>query len=267
MPRRLRRILLGALPALLGVLLLGFILVALRTPSLDRTWDPDVRVLAGVDFLPDGRISFTDVRDWRYGIGQLLDSTTWFDAVYDPADIREVWMYEQLLGAGGLVAHTFLVFEFAESYGEARWLGLSVETRRQRGEKYSIVGGLLRKFELTHIWATERDLVRRRVEYLDYPLTRYRLVIPPEVRAPVFRQLTRETAALAVTPRWYNTALENCTSSLIRYVNEAEPGALPRDLSWILTGRVDDYLERLGYLDRASALYIDRDWLATHDLR
>jgi hypothetical protein len=126
---------------------------------------------------------------------------------------------------------------------------------------------MLRSFEVTHIWATERDLVRRRVEYLDYPLTRYRLLIPEEFRAQVFLKFTRETADLAETPRWYNTALNNCTSSLIRYVNESQPGAIPTHYSYVFTGKADEYLQRLGYLDRASAVQITREFLASNELR
>lgn len=250
-----------------AALLLALVgVVVLRTPSLDREWDPDVRVLAGVELLGDSAVRLTDVRDWRYTRDSVTEMT-WFDAVYDPRDITTMWMYEQDLGAAGLVAHTFVVFEFDESYGDRRWLGLSVETRREQGEEYSIVGGMLRTFEVTHIWANERDLVIRRVEYLDYPLVRYRMNVSPEVRARVFRQFARETASLALAPRWYNTVLNNCTSSLVQYVNESEPGAIPLHYSWALTGRMDDYLAGLGYVDRESALMVDRDFLAGNPLR
>jgi len=248
-------------------LLTATVVWAARTPRLDRSWDPDVRVLAGVDFTDDGRISLRDIRDWSYGVEELRDSTTWFDATFDPGDIRDLWMYEQILDGRGLIAHTFLVFEFDDSYGRARYLGVSVETRRELGEEYAIVGGMLRNFEVTHIWATEQDLVRRRVQYLDYPLTRYRMVVRPEIRARVFRKLARETAELSTKPRWYHTALNNCTSSLIRYVNEDQPGAIPLHPSWVLTGGTDDYLAELGFLEPASAVYIDRDYLAARPLR
>ena len=52
----------------------------------------------------------------------------------------DVWMYEQKLDRIGLIAHTFIVFEFDESYGPARYLGLSVETRRELGENRLLVG-------------------------------------------------------------------------------------------------------------------------------
>jgi hypothetical protein len=276
-----------------GILILWVGVILLRVPSLNRTWDADVRLLAGVEEREDGRIRLTDIRDWRYGIEEVRDSTTWFAADFDPDHIVDLWMYEQILDGRGRIAHTFLVFEFAEGGvgaaldlppgagssqlreattlpgpgPETRYLGISVETRREVGEEYGIIAGMLRTFEVTHIWATERDLVRRRVEYLDYPMTRYRLVVDPEIRARIFTKLARETAELAVTPRWYHTALNNCTSSLIKYVNESQPGSIPLHYSYMFTGHTDDYLARLGYLERESAVYIDRPWLAENPLR
>jgi len=256
---------LSALFVLIGVIATTA-LVSSRHPSLSRVWDEDVRVLAGVDISTDGRVQLTNVRDWRYTQDSIV-SKEYFDASFDPNDIVDLWLYEQQLDDVGLIAHTFIVFEFSESYGPARFLGLSVETRRELGEKYSLVGGVLRAFEVTHIWATEEDLVTRRVQLLDYPLTRYRLDIPAEVRSRVFVKMARETGQLAATPRWYNTATNNCSSSLIKYVNESEPDAIPVHYSYVLTGKVDDYLEKLGYLDPEYSLAVTRDYLAANALR
>jgi hypothetical protein len=237
-----------------------------RSPSLDRTWDEDVRILSGVEALADGAVRLTQVRDWRYSRTAVL-SKDYRSVRYDPADVTGLWVYEQELGMGGRIAHTFLVFEFPEAYGANRWLGLSVETRREVDETYSLVGGVLQKFEVTHIWANEEDLVTRRVAYLDYPLTRYRVTVSNENVARLFRQFVQETEELARSPRWYNTLTTNCTSSLIQYVNEVEPGSIPWHYSFILTGRTDEYLARLGYLDSGSAQPITREWLAANPLR
>jgi hypothetical protein len=252
-------------PVLLGTLLAAFAVLR-REPSLSRTWDEDVRVLSGVERLPGGQLRLAQVRDWRYTRDAVV-SRDYFAGVYDPEDVEGLWLYEQELGLGGRIAHTFLVFEFPESYGEARWLGLSVETRREVGETYSLLGGVLRAFEVTHVWANEVDLVTRRVELLDYPLTRYRVTVEPESIARVLRQFVDETAALAATPRWYNTLTTNCTNSLIGYVNELSPGAIPWHHSFVLTGRADTYLAGLGYVDLESAQPVTREWLAANDLR
>jgi hypothetical protein len=247
-------------------LALTVLVVALRRPSLERDWDEDVSVLADVETLSDGAIRLANVRDWRYTRDAVV-SKAYFAERYDPADVTGLWLYEQEIGLGGRIAHTFLVFEFPESYGAARWLGLSVETRREVGETYSIVGGVLRAFEVTHIWATEEDLVTRRVDLLDYPITRYRVSVPRESVSRVFQQFVEETATLATTPRWYNTLTTNCTSSLVSYVNQVRADAIPWNYSLVLTGRADSYLARLGYLDSASAQPITREWLERNPLR
>jgi hypothetical protein len=242
------------------------LVVSGREASLDRPWDEDVRVLAGVEALPDGVVGLRNVRDWRY-TREAVTSKRYLDADYDPAEVVGLWLYEQDLGLGGRIAHTFLVFEFPEHYGPNRWLGLSVETRREVGETYSLIGGVLKAFEVTHIWANEEDLVTRRVELLDYPLRRYRVSVSSEQIARIFRQFVEETAALASVPRWYNTLTTNCTSSLISYVNDVQPGAIPWHYSRVLTGRADSHLAKLGYLDSESAQPITRDWLAANLLR
>ena len=251
---------------LITVALVLLIFVSLRQPSLSRTWDEDVSVLAGVEISNDEVVTLTQIRDWRYAISSIA-SKEYFDASFEPKDIVAMWMYEQQLDASGLIAHTFLVFEFDASYERERYLGLSVETRREQGEQYSIIGGALRSFEITHIWATEKDLVTRRVQFLDYPLTRYRLEIPAEYRARIFLKFAQETQSLASVPRWYNTASNNCTSSLIKYVNASEPGAIPFHYSYALTGKVDEYLEELGFKAADYSLHITRDFLASNALR
>lgn len=258
-----------ALPAaglLIAVAAVLVILVVMRSPSLDRVWDEDVRVLSGVAISESGKVTFSHIRNWTYTL-DTVESKNYFEKQYDPRDIRDLWMYEQQLDSRGLIAHTFLVFEFDESYGEGQYLGLSIETRRELGEEYSVVGGALRSFEITHIWATENDLVTRRVQFLDYPLTRYRLAIPQEYLARIFAKFARETAELAHTPEWYNTLTNNCTSSLIKYVNQEEPGAIPRHYSYVFTGRADDYLAELSFLDATSELYLDRAYLSSQLLR
>jgi hypothetical protein len=240
--------------------------VSARTPSLAREWDEDVRVLTEVETRSDGVVRLGQVRDWRYTRDSVV-TRDYVAARYDADDIQDLWLYEQELGLGGRIAHTFLVFEFSEDYGPMRWLGLSVETRREVGETYSLIGGVLRAFEVTHIWANEEDLVTRRVEFLDYPLTRYRVSVAKEHIARIFRQFVDETVALATTPRWYNTLTTNCTSSLIAYVNKVEADAIPWHYSFMFTGRTDTYLGQLGYLDLASAQPITREWLTANPLR
>jgi hypothetical protein len=215
---------------------------------MDRDWAEDMRIMATGEVTAMGEVRLVDVRNWRYARDTVL-SRGYLEGVWDPDDVETVWLYAQEFDEGGWTAHTFLVFEFDESYGDRRYLGISMEARREVGEDYSIPRGLMRGFEAAIVWATEEDLASRRTVYAGVPIKRFRLLVTPEARAAILRGMVEETRALETRPRWYNTALYNCTNALIRYVNHTAPGSIPRHYSWVLTGRVDEYLERLGYLD------------------
>lgn len=224
------------------------VVLARRVPLSDRIWADDLARLASAEMLPDGTIRMDDVRDWRYR-GDSVVSRDYFGATYDPNAVTGLWFYEAPLDDRGLTAHTFLVFEFDESYGDHSRLAFSVEARREAGEEYSLLGGVLRKYEVAHVWASEEDVVTRRTEFYDTPVTRYSVIVEREHLSRIFRGFVERTIELDATPRWYNTLTTNCASLLVDYVNSAEPGAIPWNYSLILTGRADEYLARLGYLD------------------
>ena len=70
--------------ALVAILTTAF--VAARTPSLEREWDEDVRVLAGVEARPDGALLLRDVRNWRY----TRDASRYLRDVFDHFGTRKV---------------------------------------------------------------------------------------------------------------------------------------------------------------------------------
>ena len=188
-----------------SVLVIATVAVVIsRTPQLDRIWDPDVRVLAEV-VIADDRSQFTlsNVRNWRYADDGPI-SREYFNETYRFADLTGMFLYEQILDHRGWIAHTFVVFEFNASYAHPR-LGVSVETRRELGEQYSLLKGALRGFELTHTWASETDLVERRVKYLGYALTKYRIKQAALQQQQYLLNFLKQTSALSHTPRWYNT--------------------------------------------------------------
>jgi hypothetical protein len=47
------------------------IFVSLREPSLSRTWDEDVSILAGVEISNDEAVTLTQIRDWSYSISSI----------------------------------------------------------------------------------------------------------------------------------------------------------------------------------------------------
>ncbi len=240
-----------------ALLIVTIAVVVSRTPELERNWDPDVRVLAEVAIAADGsQFTLTNIRNWRYA-DDGPTSREYFSETYRLADLRGMYLYEQILDPRGWIAHTFVVFEFNDSYAHPR-IGVSVETRRELGEQYSLLKGALRGFELTHTWASETDLVERRVRYLGYAITKYRIKQTAPHQQQYLLNFLKQTAALSHTPRWYNTITSNCTNVIINAANQVEPGFLPFDKSFILTGLADDYLTSRGVLAEKSVARIER---------
>lgn len=216
---------------------------------LYSNWDRDVRVLAEVEFAEDASaFSLSDIRNWSYDDSGPIDETVYFDRTYQFKDLDKAWFYVQPLDATGLIAHTFIVFEFKDNYGVASKLGLSVETRRKVGEEYSLLKGALCGFMATHIWATEADLTSRRVDYLGYQLEKYQLKIEINEIKGLLKAFLSETKRLHTSPQFYNTFTNNCTNALASYINKSHPGSVPWHYSFIFTGKSAEYLEKLGYI-------------------
>jgi len=219
--------------------------LASRTPSFDRDWADDVARLSDAVAADDGSVLITNIRNWDYDAGGPV-SKRWESGTYDPRRLRAVWFNLDPFPAWDGVAHTFLVFEFAEGT-PSRFLGVSVEARKQRGETYSGLKGLFRQYELLYVWAAESDLIKRRAVYLDENVYQYRLELTPEQMALVFDAFVARTRELTRAPRYYNTLLSNCTNELAATIR-GNGGRLPWHYSYYLTGHADRFLHRLGYI-------------------
>jgi hypothetical protein len=124
----------------------------------------------------------------------------------------------------------------------------SIETRPEKGEAYSAVGGLYRQFELICVAADERDVIRVRTNYRQgEDVYLYRLKAPFLRQA--FLEYLRTINELSETPRWYNAITGNCTTA-IRQQRAASERA-PWDWRMLVNGYGDEMLYERGALDRS----------------
>src|SRR3712207_1927046 len=156
-PRRSRRRMM--LFALLALAAPAAVWWLAQRPRNDRAWSPDQRLLPYAAF--SGRTARVhNVRNASYR------STTDFDVAYDDRTydldaLESVWfVVEPFSGMPG-PAHTFLSFGFAGG----QYVSISVEIRKEQGESFSPLKGLLRQYEITYVVADERDVVKLRTNY------------------------------------------------------------------------------------------------------
>ncbi len=213
-------------------------------PSNDRDWREDVSRAPWAEIKGDV-VTLHDVRNFDYhpGGGQ---TPRW--------ETRTVRL-SQLAGADlaidywgvSWMAHPITIFRFTRESGSPP-LAFSIETRPEKGEGFSALGGLYRQFELIYIAADERDVIRVRTNYRQgEDIYLYRTVYTPDKVRARFLEFIRDMNTLHERPRWYNALLMNCTTA-IRW--QRDPSTrMPFDWRILANGKMDQLFYETGFVD------------------
>ncbi|SDJ59614.1 DUF4105 domain-containing protein [Billgrantia gudaonensis] len=228
---------LGGQIALLAVLSLWWF--RLR-PTHDRPWADDVLHLA-TGRVTDERLTLDRVRhfDWQT---RNRARVHWEAREYDLARLDSADLIVSSWGRPG-IAHVMVSFGFG---GEA-FVVFSVEVRRQKGERFSELGGFFRQYELAIVAADERDAVRLRSNVRGETVRLYRLDMSRHAIRSLLLAYVDEANRLAHEPRFYNTITANCTT-LVFAMARRLGAVLPLDHRLLLTGKLPEYAYRVGGL-------------------
>jgi hypothetical protein len=146
------------------------------------------------------------------------------------------------------MAHPIVSFQFAKN-SDTSPLAMSIETRREKGESYSALGGFYRQFELVYIVAEERDVIGVRTNYRKgEDVYLYRTTTTPKEARERFLEYVNSMNLLHEHPRWYNAITTNCTTS-IRSQRSAASRA-PLDWRILINGKMDEWLYQGGFFER-----------------
>lgn len=222
-------------------------IVLMKTPRSDRDWLPEFSKVARFSETAPGQYTLFNLRMYEFG-EDGASSEGWSNIQLDQSNLKAVWYFVEPFPANALFAHSFLSFVFEDGAGEQQVVSISVEARKEKGEDYSPIKGVLRNYELLYVWSTEKDILTRIAVSLDHKLYAYKLDLEPEQSKKIFEYFVGRTNTLADEPRFYNTVHSNCTNELAKAVNEAFPSALPWHRSWVMTGRSAQWLHKLGFI-------------------
>ena len=141
------------------------------------------------------------------------------------------------------MAHPILSFQFKDTPP----IAISIETRKEKGEGYSALGGLYRQFELVYVVADERDVIRVRSNYREgEEVYLYRTTMPQEEVRERFLEYIRSMNELHAHPRWYNAITANCTTAIRSQRSIAARS--PWDLRILKNGHIDEMFYERGLL-------------------
>jgi hypothetical protein len=228
---------------LAGILLAAALVYALIEPSNARDWSPDQQVMPVATF----RERYVDVRHIRNTEYRSTDDYTvsHYDRTFDLDALRSVWfVVEPFHGMEG-PAHTLVSFGFANDV----YVAISVEIRKEKGERFSPLLGLLKRYELMYVVADERDVIKLRSNYRKDDVFLYPIRTTPERRRRMFVEMLQRANRLAEHPEFYNTLTNTCTTNIVRHVNTIAAGRVPWSYKVLLPAYSDELAYDLGLID------------------
>ncbi|HSJ13672.1 MAG TPA: DUF4105 domain-containing protein [Longimicrobiales bacterium] len=225
------------------VIVLGFVgMRATAVPRGARTYIPEHEAAARIEFRGDS-VHLDRVRDFSYA-GDSAVARDYQVRGYRLADARAVWYGLSPFASWRGPAHAFLSFEFADS----SYLVVSVEARRERGESFSPIGGLLRRYELHYVIGSEPDVIGLRTSVWGDPVYLYPTTADAEQARQLLEAVLIRAAGLEVRPEYYNTLTNNCATNLAAALNRVAPKRAPWRPALFLPGFSDTYAWRRGLL-------------------
>ena len=129
------------------------------------------------------------------------------------------------------------------------YLAVSVEIRRERGEEYQTLAGFFRQYELIYVVGDERDLIKLRTNYRKDDVYIYRTRATHEQIRRMFVDVFQRVNKLCQEPEFYNTLGNNCTTNIVRHVDNLWPDRVPYDYRVMLPGLTAKLAFDLGLLE------------------
>ena len=234
---------------LISLLVLAYvILILIVRPSLTRDWSPDQMVLARAE-VTDNLVRIENIRNIDYRSTTDYD-VHYYDKTFDIDKLDSVWfMVEPFSGHGAGAAHTLVSFGFGGEY-----VAISVEIRKEKGEKFSPVSGVLRQYELVYVIADERDVIKLRSNYRHDDVFLYPVQTSKENMKKLFLSMIERANSLATEPEFYNTLTSTCTTNIVMHVNDIVPGRIPLSYKVLMPAYSDELARDIGLIDNTISI-------------
>lgn len=203
-----------------------------KKPRNDRDWSPEYARTANATVEGDA-VTFTNFRNFDYAPDGTV-TERWETRTVHLSKLRGIDFFLNYWGSR-LIAHPIFSFDF----GDEGQVAFSIETRREKGETYTALGGLYKLYELTYLVGDERDFIRVRTNIREgEDAYLFRLAATPEGARKRFLEYVGQLQALAAKPRFYNVLTANCTTAIRSQVH-VKKRTIP-DGRLILNGKLDE---------------------------
>ncbi len=216
-------------------------------PSNDRDWSPDLAVLSRAEFTSH-YVTIRNIRNCTYRTSDDYD-VAHYDKTFDLDKIKTLDFVVVPFLEMPALAHIAVSFGFEGD----EYVGVSVEIRKEKGEQYAPVKGVMRQFELMYVVADERDMIRLCTDQYLNGVYVYRANAPPEVVRAMFVDVMHRVNDLGDHPEFYHTFTNNCTTNIVRHINSLGTGTIPYDYRVLLPGYFDKLVYDLDMIEKAGS--------------
>lgn len=232
-----------------GIFVFYVLITIFIRPSLDRDWTPDQKVLSYSEFNGES-VHIKNIRNINYRTTSDYD-VAFYDKTFDLNKLESVWfMVEPFSGHGFGLAHTLLSFGFE---GE-EYVSISVEIRKEKGESFSPLKGILRQYELVYVVADERDVIKLRSNYRKDKVFLYPVITEKEKMRTLFVSMLNRANKLSQDPEFYNTLTSTCTTNIVSHINYITKGRIPLSYKVLMPAYSDELAQKIGFLDQSLSI-------------
>ena len=227
--------------AIAGSVTLILIWWSSQQPRQQRDWKTEVAKTSHAEI--EGEIvTIHNVRNFEYRTEK--DFTPRYETRrLDLRNLKGIDIFINYWGSP-YMAHPIISYDF----GVDGRICFSIETRPEKGEAYSALGGLYRQYELFYVVADERDVIRLRTNFREGEDSYLYRLKGPNARDS-FMEYVRTVNELHQTPRWYNAITNNCTSAIRQ--QRAATDRPPWDWRMLVNGFGDELLYERGSIDNS----------------
>ena len=213
------------------------------TPSNHRDWKPELATIPFTE-ISGNTYALKNIRNCNYvTAGDFV--VDYYDRQIELDQIQSVDFIVVPFNSVLNLAHTMLSF----GLDDGSYLAVSIEVRKERGEKFNAVMGVGRKYEIMYVLSDERDVIRLRTRHRDSDVFVYPTVASSQQSQSLFADVMRRVNQLVVEPEFYNSITNNCTTNIAGHVNKVSPDKITYGWKVLLPGFSAEYAYELGLLD------------------
>ena len=230
---------------ILGIVVLAILgsfgLWFFKEPSNNRIWEFGQEKNQYVKIEKDN-IEVKDLRDFDWT--KKGHETNFRDFSFNLSDIDGLEVGVSHFSTHEGIGHVFLIF----TMHNGKDIALSIESRREVGESFSLQGGLLFDYELIYILTTKNDLLslreKRKERVYVYPIK-----IDAQKAQKLFLLIAEKVNSLYETPEFYHLFFKNCTNLIVKEVEKISDRKFPFYEETFAPGYTGETLFKMGLID------------------